>query len=87
MEGIRDRINWTNNGHYQVNRNYSIDQNACEIFVQNAELLSHGFSAPDLGMGPYRNSMIINEVLGYVYYEVEKGTVFQIFDAGSFRTD
>lgn len=79
MEGIKDNIHWTGDGHYQVHRNYSIDVNECEIFVQNAELLSHGFSAPDLGLGPCRNSMIINNVLGYVYYQIEKETVYQTF--------
>lgn len=79
MEGIKDRINWTRSGDYLVNRNYSIDHNGCELFIQNAELQSHGFSAPDLGLGPYRNSVIINSILGYLFYEVDTGTVFQKF--------
>ncbi|HLP37718.1 lysine N(6)-hydroxylase/L-ornithine N(5)-oxygenase family protein [Lacibacter sp.] len=79
MDGIKDRIYWTGSGRYQVKRNYSIDVNGSEIFVQNAELLSHGFSAPDLGLGPYRNMMIINTILGDDYFKVEKETVFQRF--------
>ncbi len=63
-------------GGYKVNRNYSIDDNN-SIFVQNAELHSHGFSAPDLAMGPYRNSVIINEIVGREMYSIEKGIAFQ----------
>ena len=38
---------------------YAVDRSGREIFVQNAEEHTHGFVAPDLGMGAYRNSVII----------------------------
>jgi lysine N6-hydroxylase len=67
------------NNQYQVNKNYSIDCNGREIFVQNAELHTHGFSAPDLGMGPYRNAIILNTILGYNHFHLETSTTFQSF--------
>lgn len=79
LDGIKDNISWNENNAYQVGRNYSIDKNGNSIFVQNAELHSHGFSAPDLGMGPYRNATILNAILGYEYFVLEKSIAFQTF--------
>ncbi len=62
-----------------MDRNYSIDKNAGEIFVQNAELETHGFVTPDLGMGCYRNSYILREVTGKDIYPVEESIAFQKF--------
>lgn len=64
LNSIENRICFMENGKYDVQRNYSID-NRNSLFVQNAELHSHGFSAQDLGMGPYRNATILNSILGY----------------------
>lgn len=79
LKGIHHRIARSENNLYGVGRNYSIDTNGDEIFVQNAELHTHGFVTPDLGMGAYRNSLIINTVLGREVYKVEKKIAFQSF--------
>ncbi|WP_205857298.1 lysine N(6)-hydroxylase/L-ornithine N(5)-oxygenase family protein, partial [Phytoactinopolyspora endophytica] len=50
---------------------------ASSLFVQNAELHTHGVGAPDLGLGAYRNSVIINAVAGREVYPVRDRTVFQ----------
>jgi lysine N6-hydroxylase len=65
-------------GLWQVNRNYSID-NQDRIFVQNMEMHTHGFNAPDLGLGAHRNAIIINTILGREVYPIDKGTSFQQF--------
>lgn len=79
IEGISNRIQWDDKGRYATNRNYSIDNNANEIFVQNAELHTHGFVTPDLGMACYRNSYIIKEITGVEHYPIEKRIAFQQF--------
>lgn len=79
LEGIKDRINWSIPDKFTVDRNYSIDKNTGEIFVQNAELETHGFVTPDLGMGCYRNSYILREVTGKDIYPVEESIAFQKF--------
>lgn len=79
LEGIRDRIARNADGNYEVQRHYAIDHNGAEIFVQNAELHTHGFVTPDLGMGAYRNSMIINRIAGREIYQVETKIAFQQF--------
>ncbi len=76
---VKERICWKNNGELDVAFNYSIDENRSEIFVQNAEILTHGFNAPDLGMGPHRNAIIINSILGYEFYQTERDIAFQDF--------
>jgi len=81
LQGISDRIASDNKGRLDVQRNYTIDRNHTDIFVQNAELHTHGFVTPDLGMGCYRNSYIIKEMTGHEYYPIEKRIAFQQFHA------
>jgi lysine N6-hydroxylase len=76
---VRDRIRWDSAGRFAVRRNYSIDATGHEIYVQNAELHTHGFVAPDLGMAAYRNSYLIRELLGREVYPIEKSIAFQEF--------
>ncbi|WP_298773158.1 SidA/IucD/PvdA family monooxygenase [uncultured Shewanella sp.] len=80
LEGITHRIKWDQHGRFDVNRNYSIDHHGQEIFVQNAELHTHGFVTPDLGMAAYRNSYLLREITGVEHYQVETQIAFQQFD-------
>ena len=80
INGIKDRIQWDAKGCYDVQRNYAIDKEGNDIFVQNAELYTHGFVTPDLGMACYRNSYIINEITGVDHYAIEKRIAFQQFE-------
>lgn len=79
LDSIKEYIEFYEDGQYNVARNYSIDVSGKKIFVQNADLHSHGFTAPDLGMGPYRNATIINTILGYEHFNLEKKVAFQTF--------
>ncbi|MCD9463675.1 alcaligin biosynthesis protein [Photobacterium phosphoreum] len=79
LEGINSEIKWDNQGRFDVNRNYSIDKRGKRIFVQNAELHTHGFVTPDLGMACYRNSILIKEITGIERYPIEKRIAFQEF--------
>jgi lysine N6-hydroxylase len=83
IEGIKNRIVWDEKGRYDVGRNYTIDADHADIFVQNVELYTHGFVSPDLGMACYRNSYIIKELTGKEYYKVEKRIAFQQFQVNS----
>ena len=79
LKPIQSRILYNKDNQFDVNRNYSIDVRGQEIFVQNAELHSHGFVTPDLGMACYRNSKIIKEITGVEYYPIEERIAFQDF--------
>ncbi|MBE9610642.1 lysine N(6)-hydroxylase/L-ornithine N(5)-oxygenase family protein [Chitinilyticum piscinae] len=79
LQGIQSRIARDAQGRFAVQRNYSIDLGSGDIFVQNAELHSHGLAAPDLTMACYRNSVILREILGYAPYPIEERVSFQTF--------
>lgn len=84
IEGISARLRWDEKGRYDVQRNYSIDYEN-RVFVQNAELHTHGFVTPDLGMACYRNSVLLRELAGREVYPVERQIAFQTFPAQSER--
>ncbi|MEV5000675.1 lysine N(6)-hydroxylase/L-ornithine N(5)-oxygenase family protein [Nocardioides sp. LML1-1-1.1] len=79
LRGVEDRIRRDAKGRYDVAEDYSVDVAGGEIFVQNAEEHTHSLLAPDLGMGPYRNSVIIAAMLGREAYPVEKRIAVQTF--------
>lgn len=79
--GIEERIARTADGLFDVKRNYSIGKEEEDIFVQNAELHTHGFVTPDLGMGAYRNACILNAIAKREVYKVESKIAFQHFGA------
>ena len=87
LRPVEHRIARDEHARFAVGENYSIDHAAREIFVQNAELHTHGFVAPDLGMGAYRNSRIISELLGREYYPIEHQIAFQQFAAPTTRAE
>lgn len=79
LEPVKDRIRFDGRGRFDVARNYAIDTTGRGIFLQNAGVHTHSITSPDLGMGAYRNSYIIGELLGTEYYPVEKTIAFQEF--------
>ncbi|MGN8132624.1 lysine N(6)-hydroxylase/L-ornithine N(5)-oxygenase family protein [Paenarthrobacter sp. 22069] len=81
LAGVQDRIARDSAGRFAVDRNYSTGVVPGEIFVQNAELHTHGFATPDLGMGAYRNACILREITGREVYPVERSIAFQQFGA------
>ena len=78
---VRDRIVTDERGRLTANADYAVDLTGSEIFVQNAEEHTHGFVAPDLGMGAYRNSVIIAAMTGREVYPLERRIAFQQFGA------
>ncbi|QCU78966.1 alcaligin biosynthesis protein [Citricoccus sp. SGAir0253] len=78
LAGIEDRLRRLPDGRWDVDRGYGIGRHG-DVFVQNAELHTHGFTAPDLGMGAYRNALIVNRLAGHEHYAVERRIAFQDF--------
>jgi lysine N6-hydroxylase len=83
LEPVRDRMRFDARGRFDVARNYSIDHTGREVFLQNGATHTHSITSPDLGMGPYRNSWIIREMLGREVYPIEKSIAFQQFGVAS----
>lgn len=78
IDALRPFIQLDEAGMYSPHHNYSIDGNN-SIFIQNGEQLTHGFNASDLSLGPYRNAVILNTILGYEQYKIERNVTFQTF--------
>ncbi|ENU79061.1 hypothetical protein F975_03031 [Acinetobacter sp. ANC 3789] len=78
LQPLNNIVNWDNKGRIKVNQNYSANDHE-NIFVQNVGIYSHGFTVPDLGMGCYRNAIIINKIMGKEIYPVEQRIAFQEF--------
>lgn len=79
LKPVRDRLRYDTQGNLDIARNYAIDVTGRGVFLQNGGVHTHSITSPDLGMGPYRNSCIIRELLGTEYYPVEKTIAFQEF--------
>jgi len=65
-------------GRYRVARHYTVDADQ-RIHVVNGEEHTHGVTAPDLGFGAWRNSVILATVTGREPYPVERRIAFQQF--------
>ncbi|GKU76658.1 lysine N(6)-hydroxylase/L-ornithine N(5)-oxygenase family protein [Paenibacillus sp. L3-i20] len=84
LKGIHHTIKWDEQGRYEVAENYRLQMvedtlPSNRIYVQNGELHTHGIGAPDLGLGAYRNAVIINDLLGRTKYAIGSRNVFQRF--------
>lgn len=78
LEPVRDHIRRDARDRYDTAGDYSVDVDG-RIFVQNAEEHTHSLLAPDLGMGAYRNSVIIAAMAGREVYPIEDRIAFQQF--------
>lgn len=57
------------------------DRPKSSLFVQNAEIHTHGVGAPDLGLGAHRNAVVVNALADREVYPVRSRNVFQSFGA------
>ncbi|MBY6037754.1 lysine N(6)-hydroxylase/L-ornithine N(5)-oxygenase family protein [Fictibacillus nanhaiensis] len=79
---MQDKIQWDMKNRYQIKRDYRLQTKGLEnnhIFIQNGELHTHGVGAPDLGLGAYRNAVIVNTLYDEEIYCVSHKNVFQTF--------
>lgn len=83
LDGVADEIDRAEDGsgRYRVARDHTVDRAHSRVHVQNAEEHTHGLTAPDLGMGAMRNSIILRSITGREVYPVETRTTFQQFGA------
>ena len=82
IAGLSTLIDFDCAGKHIVQRDYALQgrfQGSGQVFIQNGEMHTHGISAPDLGLGAYRNATIINRLLGVERYPTSTKTVFQTF--------
>jgi lysine N6-hydroxylase len=81
---LRGRIDWDGAGRYRVGPDYRVATGAGvtgSVFVQNAELHTHGVGAPDLGLGAHRAATIVNALAGREVYRLPERSAFTDFAA------
>jgi putrescine N-hydroxylase len=82
LEPLSDLIDWDERGRYRVDADYRVALRpdvTGGLFVQNAELHTHGVGAPDLGLGAHRAAVILNSVAGATVYRLPRRTAFTSF--------
>ncbi|MFF8945005.1 lysine N(6)-hydroxylase/L-ornithine N(5)-oxygenase family protein [Streptomyces sp. NPDC014864] len=57
----------------------SVTATGCHVYVQNAELHTHGVGTPDLGLAAWRSATILNTVTGSEPYPLPDRTAFTTF--------
>ncbi|GAB3942519.1 lysine N(6)-hydroxylase/L-ornithine N(5)-oxygenase family protein [Corynebacterium tapiri] len=78
LEDAQGELRFDSVGRLSVGLDFSVDKHA-SFFVANAEEHTHALNAPDLGMGPWRNSIIIKQITGHEVYPIERNIAFQSF--------
>ncbi|HWO97832.1 MAG TPA: lysine N(6)-hydroxylase/L-ornithine N(5)-oxygenase family protein [Bacillus sp. (in: firmicutes)] len=82
LKGMKHLVEWDEFGQLAIQEDYKVKlhtEGHHHLFVQNGELHTHGVGAPDLGLGAFRNAIIINQVAGKEVYQTYKNNVFQQF--------
>ncbi|MBE9373495.1 SidA/IucD/PvdA family monooxygenase [Saccharopolyspora sp. HNM0983] len=81
LDGLIDR---DEHGRYQVSADYRVALDSSvggRLYVQNAEMHTHGVGAPDLGLGAHRAARILNSLTGSEIYQLPRTTSFTTFGA------
>ena len=78
LDPVAHRVRLDDRGRLDVSRDYAVDD-AERIHVLNGEEHTHGVTAPDLGFGPWRASVVLAAVTGREPYPIERRIAFQTF--------
>jgi lysine N6-hydroxylase len=84
LDPIRPLIAWDAAGRLRVDLDYRVATDPAvrgSLFVQNAELHTHGVGAPDLGLGAHRAATIVNALTRREVYRLPLRTAFTDFEA------
>lgn len=79
---LADLVIWDNKQRFQVDEHYRValsHEVEGGLYVQNAELHTHGVGTPDLGLGAHRAAVILNSVLSKAAYHLPSRTAFTTF--------
>lgn len=85
LDPLADVIGWDEQGRFEVTADHRLEIDAAgDIFLQNAEMHTHGVGVPDLGLGCYRNTRFVNRLVGREAYPEDADTVYQDFAVEQF---
>ncbi|GAA1295989.1 lysine N(6)-hydroxylase/L-ornithine N(5)-oxygenase family protein [Brachybacterium alimentarium] len=78
LDPVADLVRRDAKGRLDVSRDYTVDD-AGRLHVLNAEEHTHGVTAPDLGFGAWRASVVLAAITGREPYAIERRIAFQTF--------
>ncbi|WP_329456997.1 lysine N(6)-hydroxylase/L-ornithine N(5)-oxygenase family protein [Streptomyces sp. NBC_01497] len=84
LDGMAKLIDWDERGRYRVDGSYRVALQGGvpgALYVQNAELHTHGVGAPDLTLGAWRAATILNAVAGRTLVRVPQRAAWTTFGA------
>ncbi|MEV7937946.1 SidA/IucD/PvdA family monooxygenase [Kitasatospora sp. NPDC088264] len=82
LEPLARLIDWDRGGRYRVDLDHRVatrPELTGGLYVQNAELHTHGVGAPDLGLGAHRAAVILNAVTGRTVHRLPARTAWTGF--------
>jgi lysine N6-hydroxylase len=82
LDPLAALVDWDERGRYQVGGDYRVATDpriAGGLYVQNAEMHTHGVGAPDLTLGAWRAATILNAVCGRDVQPLPATTAFTTF--------
>lgn len=83
-DGLGTLVDWDDKGRYQIDGDYRVTLDpriSGRLYVQNAELHTHGVGAPDLTLGAWRAATILNAVAGRTVLRVPERAAWTTFGA------
>lgn len=86
LEPLGGEVHLDSRGRLDVSRHYTINDEGT-IHVLNGEEHTHGVTAPDLGFGPWRASVVLAAVTGREAYPIERTIAFQTFGVPADESD
>jgi lysine N6-hydroxylase len=84
LDPLAGLVLWDGRGRYRVDDQFRV---ACRpeleggLYVQNAELHTHGVGAPDLGLGAWRSAVILGAICRRPAYRLPRRAAFTTFGA------
>ncbi|MEV0532153.1 SidA/IucD/PvdA family monooxygenase [Kitasatospora sp. NPDC050463] len=82
LDPLAHLIDWDEAGRYRVDLDHrvaTLPDLAGGLYVQNAELHTHGVGTPDLGLGAHRAAVILNAVAGRTVHRLPERTAWTGF--------
>lgn len=82
LDTLADLVDWDDRGRYQIDSDYRVALDprvSGTLYVQNAEMHTHGVGAPDLTLGAWRAATILNAAAGRTVLPVAPRQAFTTF--------
>lgn len=88
LDPLAKLVDWDDKGRYRIDGDYRVALDPTvsgALYVQNAELHTHGVSAPDLTLGAWRAATILNAAAGRTVLRVPERAAWTTFGSPALR--